>query len=105
VTVRPPHTLGCALCVGLAGANAARVGLLPALLVATASIALAAAVTSHHAALALAGIGVAVAGWAFGSVRLAAIDHSALAPLIGTSRLVRAPDAGPGPALARPSSP
>jgi competence protein ComEC len=83
--MRPPHALGCALCVGLACANAARVGLVPAALVATALLALAAAASSTHPALALAGIGVAVAGWGLGSVRLAAVDRSALAPLIGTA--------------------
>ena len=85
MTVRAPHTLGCAFCIGLACATATRVGLVPAVLVAAASLALAAAVNSHNAALALAGLGVAVAGWAFGSVRVAAIDDSVLAPLVGTA--------------------
>jgi competence protein ComEC len=80
-----PHTLGGALCFGLAVATAARIGLVPAALVAAASLALAAAATSRSAALALAGLGVAVAGWGYGSARLAVLDHSALAPRIGTA--------------------
>jgi competence protein ComEC len=85
VSVRVPHSLGCALCSGLAGATVARVGLFPATLVAGALLALAAAASSRGAALALAGLGVAVAGWGLGSVRLASIDRSAIAPLIGTA--------------------
>jgi competence protein ComEC len=85
VTLRAPHALGCALSLGLAGATVARVGLVPAVLAAAAFLALATAATSPQAALALAGLGVAVAGWGFGSARVAAIDHSTLAPLIGTA--------------------
>ena len=85
MTVRALHVLGCALCAGLAGATAVRVGLVPAALMAAAAFALAAASASPHAALALAGVGVAVAGWGVGSARLAAIDHSVLAPRIGTA--------------------
>jgi competence protein ComEC len=85
VTVRTPHALGCALCLGLAGATAARVGLPTAALVAATSIALAAAATSRPVALTLGGLGVAAAGWGVGSLRLAAIDHSVLAPRIGTA--------------------
>jgi competence protein ComEC len=85
VTARPPHTLGCALCIGLACATPTRIGLVPATLVAAASFALAMGVTSRRAALALAGLGVAVAAWAVGSIRVAAIDHSVLAPRIGTA--------------------
>jgi competence protein ComEC len=85
VSVRAPHALGCALCIGLAGGTVTRVGLIPAALMATALVVLAAGTPSRGATLALAGLGVAVAGWGFGSARLAAIDRSALAPLIGTA--------------------
>jgi competence protein ComEC len=85
VNVRAPHALGSALCLGLAAATVMRVGLLTAVLIAAAVLALALAATSRPAALALAGLGVAVAGWGFGSFRLAAIDHSVLAPRIGTA--------------------
>ena len=76
MSARAPHTLGCALCLGLAGATVARVGLLPATLVATALIALAAAARSRDVTLALAGFGMALAGWGLGSARLVAIDRS-----------------------------
>ena len=85
MSARAPHTLGCALCLGLAGATVARVGLLPATLVATAPIALAAAARSRDVTLAVAGFGMALAGWGLGSARLAAIDRSSLAPLVGTA--------------------
>jgi competence protein ComEC len=85
VSVRAPHALGCALCLGLAGATAARVGLVAAALVAAAVFALAVASSSPHTALALAGLGMAVVGWGVGSLRLAAIDHSVLVSRIGTA--------------------
>lgn len=83
--MRAPHTLGCALCVGLAGATVARIGLLTAVLIAAALVALAPAASSRTVALALGGLGLAAAGWGFGSMRLAAVDHSVLAPLVGTA--------------------
>lgn len=85
MTVRAPHTLGCALCLGLAAATAARVALGPAALVAVACLALAVAAPSPQVALALVGLSLAVAGWGFGSARLAAIDQSTLAPRIGAA--------------------
>ena len=85
MTVRAPHTLGCALCLGLAGATVARVGLAAAVLMAGVFLALAVAATSGPVTLALLALGVAIAGWGAGSFRLAAIDHSVLAPRIGTA--------------------
>ena len=85
MTVRAPHTLGCALCLGLAGATVARVGLAAAVLMAGVFLALAVAATSGPVTLALGALGVAIAGWGIGSFRLAAIDHSVLAPRIGTA--------------------
>ncbi|HKC76875.1 MAG TPA: ComEC/Rec2 family competence protein [Gaiellaceae bacterium] len=85
MSVRTPHALGCALCVGLAGATVVRTGLLTAVLLATASLVLAAAAGSRPVALVLGGLGLAVMGWGFGSARLATIDHSVLAPRIGTA--------------------
>jgi ComEC/Rec2-related protein len=85
VTLRAPHALGCALCLGFALATVGRVGLASAMLVAAASFALAAAVISRSGVLALAGLGVAVGGWGLGSARVAALDHSVLASLVGTA--------------------
>ena len=85
MTVRVPHALGCALGLGLAGSTAVRVGLVPAMLVGGAFLAVAVAATSPQASLAFAGLGLAAVGWGFGSARLAAIDRSALAPRIGTA--------------------
>jgi ComEC/Rec2-related protein len=84
------HALGCALCLGLSAADVARVDLLSAILVAAAFLAVSAAAvsaapTTRGVTLAIAGIGVAVAGWGFGSARLGAIDRSTLVPLIGTA--------------------
>jgi competence protein ComEC len=53
--------------------------------VAATFLALAAAATSPQVALLLAAIGVAIAGWGYGSHRLAAIDRSVLASRIGTA--------------------
>jgi competence protein ComEC len=85
VTLRAPHALGCALCLGLAAATAGRVALVPAALAAAACLVMASTATSPRAGLALAGLGVALAGWGGGSARLSAIDRSALAPRIGTA--------------------
>jgi competence protein ComEC len=85
VRVRAQHALGCALCLGLAGATGLRVAAVPAALAAAGLLALAAAAASARAGLALAVCGVALAGWAWGSVRLAVVDRSALTPLVGTA--------------------
>jgi ComEC/Rec2-related protein len=85
VTLRAPHTVGSALCLGLASATAGRIAPVSAGFFAAALLALAAAASSREAALVLGGLGVAVAGWGFGSFRLAAIDHSLLAPRLGTA--------------------
>lgn len=85
MTVRALHTLGCALCLGLAAATAARVGLTTAVLVACVFVALAAAAGTRSPALVLGALGLGVAGWGIGSARLAATDHSVLAPRIGTA--------------------
>jgi ComEC/Rec2-related protein len=55
------------------------------LLVGAALIAFGLAAGPRFLALALGGLGLAVAGWGFGSFRLAVIDHSVLAPRIGTA--------------------
>jgi competence protein ComEC len=88
VTVRAPHALGCALCLGLAAATAARVGVATAVLVACAFFALAVGAETRSRALVLGALGLGIAGWGIGSFRLAAIDDSALAPRIGTAERV-----------------
>jgi competence protein ComEC len=85
VRLRPPHALGCALCLGLAAATVERVAPVPATLAAAALLALAAAASHPSAALVAAALALAVAGWGWGSARLRAIDRSALAPRIGTT--------------------
>jgi competence protein ComEC len=85
VSVRAPHALGCALCLGLACATVVRVAVVPATLAAAAFLALAAAASHPHSALAAAALALAVAGWGVGSARLVSLDRSALAPRIGTA--------------------
>jgi competence protein ComEC len=85
LTLRTPHALGCALCLGLASADIARIGVATAVLVAAVFLALAIATASRQAALLIGGMGVAVMGWGFGSARLASLEHSVLAPRIGTA--------------------
>jgi competence protein ComEC len=85
VTVRAPHALVAALCLGLAVANAARVGSLR-LGVGAVAVAVAAVVVRRPALLAIA---LACAGWWWGSVRLAALDRSVLASALGTSERAR----------------
>src|SRR5438128_9012602 len=78
-----PHLLLAALCVGLALSNLARwtwVGV-PVLAVGIALV----AVAAERGRLSLCAVARVLAGLWWGSARLAAIDHSVLAPRIGTS--------------------
>ena len=95
MTVRAPHALVAALCLGLAAANAARVTSFR-LAVAAVAAAGAAAVSRRPAMLAIA---LACTGWWWGSVRLAALDRSVLASALGTSERARLEVTAP----ARPS--
>ncbi|HVS85676.1 MAG TPA: ComEC/Rec2 family competence protein [Gaiellaceae bacterium] len=85
MTLRRPHQLALALCLGLAAANATRIAALPAALVAAALSAVALAAGEPRARLLAVLLALAVAGWSWGSWRLERIDRSALAPLIGTA--------------------
>ena len=85
MSVIPRYALGCALCAGLAAATASRISVLPAALAAAVLVALAAAAGDPRTALVAAAAALALGGWAWGSVRLAMIDRSALAPLVGTA--------------------
>jgi len=95
VTVRFPHALVAALCLGLAAANAARLPS-PRLAAVAVAVAGAGAIARRPAVLALA---LACAGWWWGSVRLAALDRSVLASALGTSERARLEVTAP----ARPS--
>jgi competence protein ComEC len=85
VSVRLPHALVGSLCLGFALANVARVpsGVALGLAALVASAGLAAAPARLR--LALVASAVLVAAWGWGSVRLGRLDHSALAPRIGTA--------------------
>jgi len=85
VTVRLPHALVGAVCLGFGLANAARLPLVPALgaAAALASAGLAAS-DSRFRSAALAAAVVAVA-WSWGSMRLGRLDRSVLAARIGTA--------------------
>src|SRR5262249_51947215 len=83
---RPAHMIALAACVGIALANAARIGTIAIVL---AVVALAAARSSEPRLLAVA-LAVACAGWWWGSARLAALDRSPLTSRIGTAERLRA---------------
>jgi competence protein ComEC len=85
VTIRAPHALAAALCVGLAAADAARVPS-PRLAAGAVTVAGVAALARRPALLVVA---LACAGWWWGSVRLAALDRSLLADAVGTSERAR----------------
>jgi competence protein ComEC len=84
VTVRAPHLLLAALCLGIASANAARFpwGGLAAI---AAGLAAAASFANVERRVALLVAALALGGWWWGSARLAAIDRSVLAGRVGTA--------------------
>jgi len=84
VTVRLPHVLVGALCVGFALANLARVPVVAGLLVAGAFGALALVLDDSGLRRATVAAAVVAVAWGWGSVRLAQLDHSVLAARIGT---------------------
>jgi competence protein ComEC len=84
VTIRLPHAFVGALCLGFALANAARLAVAPTLAVALV-LAIVGLAASGPRFRWLAGASAVVAlAWTWGSVRLAQLDHSALAGRIGT---------------------
>ncbi len=85
MSLRLPHALAGVLCAGLAAATAARIAAVPAALAAAALAAAALAAGEPRVRLVAAAAALALGGWAWGSVRLARIDRSALAPRIGTA--------------------
>jgi competence protein ComEC len=84
VTVRLPHVAVAAVAVGCAGANAERIGLLPAVLAVAVSAALALSLAGPRARFAALAGALALGGWGWGSFRLAQLDRSVLASRIGT---------------------
>jgi len=84
VTVRRPQLLVGALCLGFAAAVAFRVSALPALVAALALGSASQAIAGPRIRLAALAAMLAVGGWAWGSLRLATLDRSALEPQIGT---------------------
>jgi predicted membrane metal-binding protein len=84
VTLRRPHVLVGALCLGLAAAVAVRVPVPPAAVAALALGVGALASADRRVRLAVLAATVAAGGWAWGSLRLATLDRSVLEPQIGT---------------------
>jgi competence protein ComEC len=83
---RVPQLLAASLCAGLACANVFRIG--------TVGLALAVVLLAAPRALAIAGC-LLLLGWWWGSVRLDALDRSALAPYIGEAGRARVVVTGP----------
>ncbi len=77
-----PHVLVLGLCVGVAAANLARATTVVVPALACASVALAGTLEGHGRVLALA-LGLALAGWWWGAVRLEALDRSVLRGEVG----------------------
>ena len=84
MTVRAPHALAAALCVGIAVANAARLAS-PALAAVAVVLVLGAALLGGEPRVALLAMALACAGWWWGSVRLGALDRSFLEARLGTA--------------------
>ena len=72
-----PHALALALCVGVAAANVTRATTLVLPALACAFVAFA-STAGGHARFAVLALGVALAGWWWGGVRLDALDRSVL---------------------------
>jgi competence protein ComEC len=86
VTIRAPHALVGALCVGVASANAVRFDR-PATAAAAVAVLAAAALARPELRVPLAAAALALAGWWWGAHRLDALDRSVLAARIGTAEL------------------
>ena len=84
MTVRAPHALVGALCLGIASANFARLAT-PRLAVGAVALALAAAALDGQRRVAVLVAALACAGWWWGSARLVALDRSVLVPSVGTA--------------------
>jgi competence protein ComEC len=89
-----PHLLAGSLCLGLVLASVARAGS-PILAVLAVGLAAAATVAEGSARFVCLALALAVAGTWWGSVRLAALDHSVLVARVGETARVRAVVTGP----------
>jgi competence protein ComEC len=78
-----PHVLAGALCLGLAGANAARAGGFWTLAAALAAVVVSVALDDERRRLVALAAALAAGGLWWGSVRLDALDRSVLVPRIG----------------------
>src|SRR3954447_14609142 len=85
MTVRLPHALVGALCLGFALANLARPAVVPALAVAVAFAAVGLAASDARPRAAALAFAVVAVAWGWGSARLAQLDRSVLASRIGTA--------------------
>ena len=85
MTLRLPHALVGALCIGFALANLGRLALLPALVAAVAVCAFGLVAGGTPVRLATLALALVALAWAWGSLRLAHLDRSALASRIGTA--------------------
>jgi competence protein ComEC len=85
VTVRPPHTLVGALCLGFALSNLARTPLVPTLGGAGVLALLGLAASEPRLRLAVIAAAIVAGAWGWASLRLAQLDHSVLASRIGTA--------------------
>ena len=85
MTVRLPHALVGALCLGFALANLGRLTLSPALVAAALLGALGLAAGGAYVRRAMLAAALVTLAWAWGSLRLAHLDRSTLASRIGTA--------------------
>jgi competence protein ComEC len=84
VTLRRPHVLAAAVCLGLAAATVARVPTTTGALLAVVCGAATLAAADERFRLAALAAAVTLAGWAWGSARLGGLDRSVLLPRLGT---------------------
>ena len=85
MTVRRPHAVAGALCLGFALANLARLPVPPIIGASVVLAVVGLAVSDSRFSSAVLAVAVVAVAWAWGSVRLGQLDHSVLATRIGTA--------------------